>query len=245
MSRSPSLLLVIAFIISSLSNVNAFFGGIGKATIPKGKVSPAILEEALEIYTKRFPEKDARKKFFFETWGVPERDLDGTLISSAKTNSSAQKSKSLFDIDVTRQKNAFSELARLYGEDDALTMTKILPNILAFDFKNFDGSLSAFSELFGEEEAKGMVIRNPSLLAVNPTVAASSDDQTMQLSYVVSATRGKPIGQVLIALLCIPGLEQVTQIPIRAQLFASITGSNTAEVADAIQKFSASLPLMN
>merc|ERR1712151_1414880 len=167
--------------------------------------------------------------------------------SGAKINdaSSAQKSKSLFDIDEARQKNAFIELTRLYGEDDALKMTKILPNILAFDYKNFDGALSAFSEIFGEEEAKGMVVRNPSLLAVNPAVAATSDDQTMQLSYVVSATRGKPISPVLLALLCVPGLEQLTQIPIRAQLFASISGSSTAEVANAIQEFSTSLPLMN
>merc|ERR1719437_159610 len=145
------------------------------------------------------------------------------------------------------KKDAFTELSRLYGEENALQMTKILPNALAFNYNNFNDSLLAFSNIFGEDEAKEMVLRNPSLLAVSPSTAATSDDQTMQFSYIVSATR--PLGKaglpLLLGLLSIPGLEQVTQVPIRAKFFASLTGMSAYEVADAIQKFSNGLPLMN
>jgi len=241
MNHSWSLLLTACLI----SSVNAFFGGIGKVSLPKSKVSPEILSEALDIYADKFPKKGARKRLFYESWGIPDRDIDGTPIRNSQTTT--ETTKSLFDIDEARQKDAFSELSRLYGEENALQMTKILPNILAFNYKDFNDSLLAFSNIFGEEEAKDMVLRNPSLLAVSPSTAATSDDQTMQFSYIVSATR--PVGKaglpLLVGLLSIPGLEQATDIPIRAKFFASLTGMSTYDVADAIQSFSNSLPLMN
>jgi len=243
---ATSRLLFLSATIASISTVNAFFGGLVKTTPSRSKVSPVILDEAVEIYLKRFPKKSSRKRLFFEDWGVPKRDIDGSVVGTIGKGGSP-KGKSLFDIDESRQRTAFVELAKLYGESEALEMTKILPNILAFDYSSFDGALAAFSELFGEDEAKEMVIRNPSLLAVNPTTAATSDDQTMQFSYIVSATR--PIGKAglpsILALLSIPALEQITQFPIRAQLLSSLTGGNTAEVASNIQQFSNSLPLMN
>merc|ERR1719384_1253235 len=200
-------------IIAFLPISNAFFSN----NVSK-KVSPQVMEEAMNIYSSRFSKKGkgTRKRFFFEDWGFPERDIDGTRVRAKNDNT-----KSFFDIQESQKRAAFSKLVELYGESNALAMIKILPNALGFNYNNFGGALLAFSDIFGEEEAKAMVLRNPGLLAISPSAAATSDDQTMQFSYIVSATR--PIGKaglpLLLALLSIPFLEQITEYPIRAKFF--------------------------
>ena len=103
-------------------------------------------------------------------------------------------------------------------------MTKDLPSILAFEKANFRPSFVEFGKIFGTQEAKEMVMRNPGLLAVKPVDAANSDDQTMQFSYIVAKTR--PIGGVLLygtfGLLSIPVLEGISGVPFRANLLQSI-----------------------
>eukprot|EP00975_Prorocentrum_lima_P004550 985355-Prorocentrum_lima.AAC.1 len=47
-------------------------------------------------------------------------------------------------------------------------MVKAVPGCLAFDPSNFQGTYDVFCETFGEDKAKGMVRRNPNLLAVKP-----------------------------------------------------------------------------
>jgi hypothetical protein len=67
-------------------------------------------------------------------------------------------------------------------------MVKALLICLAFDNKIFAASLQGFSQVFGLKESKDMVRRNPGLLAVTPTNAATASDQTMQFSYIVATS---------------------------------------------------------
>ena len=69
---------------------------------------------------------------------------------------------------------------------------KASPSCLGYDGSVFQATFEAFSEVFGEEETKGMVTRNPNLLAVKPTGfggACNAKSDTMQMSYVIAATR--------------------------------------------------------
>mmetsp|Transcript_26580 Transcript_26580/g.37441 ORF Transcript_26580/g.37441 Transcript_26580/m.37441 type:complete len:202 (-) Transcript_26580:59-664(-) len=122
--------------------------------------------------------------------------------------------ETFFDADDNTLKASFNILAKLYGEEAALGMVKNQPAILAYKSANFEPSLAEFGNIFGEEEAKGMVMRNPNLLSVSPTQAATSDNLTMQLSYVVSVTR--PLGKfgllALLALVLTPAIEGFTGI---------------------------------
>jgi hypothetical protein len=179
------------------------------------------IDEAVSIYTQRYPSKGEYKTPFFNSWGVPRTDIDGTPTSRSKyTNDS----KRLFDIDETRIRSTFQELAKVYGTDEALKMTKDLPAILAFDKRNFKPTLMEFGKIFGDQEAKEMVMRNPGLLAVKPEDAADADDQTMKFSYIVAKTR--PAGPYLLygtlGLLTIPVVEEISGVPFRANLLKSI-----------------------
>ena len=134
-----------------------------------------------------------------------------------------ENKEKLFDAKDEKLRATFNTIAKLYGEENALKMTKIQPGILAFNKDNFAASLDAFGETFGAEEAKDMVIRNPGLLSVKPANAATADDLTMQLSYVVEVTR--PIGAAgpigILALLSVPVIEGVLGMS-RGELLASL-----------------------
>lgn len=172
------------------------------------------------IFDKKYPtsKSDVVSKPFYNSWGLPDRDFDGTAIKTGKN-----PSKKLFDVDIAARKEVFREIATLYGADEALQMTRALPSILAFDSKNFEPSLTAFTEIFGEEESKAMVMRNPGLLYVKPESAATSDDLTMQFSYIIALTR--PAGPFLLygtlSLLTVPIIEGITGVS-KAEFFKSI-----------------------
>lgn len=192
---------------SRASTSLAFFGGAKKAAV---KSSP-LTEEAIEIYTTKYT-GEARGKYFFESWGMPESFTN-------RPNNDVN----IFERKQDELKSVFNTIASLYGEEEALEMVKIQPGVLAFNKDNMAPSLAAFGENFGEEEAKAMVLRNPGLLSVKPDSAESADGLTMQLSYVVDITR--PIGALgpafIIALLCIPALEGATGVS-RGELFSSL-----------------------
>ena len=63
-------------------------------------------------------------------------------------------------------------------------MTRNLPNILAFNVDNFKPSLDEFGIIFGQDEAKAMVVRNTGLLGVRPENAAKSGNSTMQFMVI-------------------------------------------------------------
>jgi hypothetical protein len=205
-----------------LSSANAFVpaqmpNAARTTQLSAAKTKP--VDEAIAIYNMRFPPKDEYKTPFFISWGVPRTDIDGTPTSKGKGDG-----KRLFEKDNKEVRAAFLELAKVYGAEESLQMTKDLPSILAFNKKNFRPSYVEFTKIFGKEEAKEMVMRNPGLLAVKPIDAANSDDQTMQFSYIVAKTR--PLGDVLLygtlGLLMIPVVEGISGVPFRANLFHSI-----------------------
>eukprot|EP00578_Thalassiosira_sp_NH16_P010373 CAMPEP_0181107932 /NCGR_PEP_ID=MMETSP1071-20121207/17350_1 /TAXON_ID=35127 /ORGANISM="Thalassiosira sp., Strain NH16" /LENGTH=182 /DNA_ID=CAMNT_0023191481 /DNA_START=65 /DNA_END=613 /DNA_ORIENTATION=+ len=94
----------------------------------------------------------------------------------------------------------FNELARLYGDDEALAMVKIQPRSLKFKKDNFQIQLDSWEEQFGLEAAQGMVKRNPGLLGIGPTQLANSES-SFYMSYVIAATRLSPIQLAVVGLL--------------------------------------------
>lgn len=212
--------ILVTLTISLFSTIDAFgsFNFGAKKATKAPSIPKEAIEEALSIYDKKFPSAGkASANPFWNDWGLPARDLDGTAIKSEKPN------RKLFDVGATFRQQAFEEIATLYGTEEALTMTRILPGILAFDSKNFKPSLNNFSEIFGEEEAKAMIMRNPGLLYVTPENAAKADDLTMKFSYALSVTR--PAGPLLLygtlSLLMVPVLEGITGVS-RAEFFKSL-----------------------
>lgn len=206
-----------------LSQPAAAFGpfSFAPARATANTASNAVVEEALSIYEKKYPKKGEYKAPFFNKWGVPKADVDGTPVFPEKAT---EDKKRIFEKDVSLLKSNFQELAKVYGTDEALQMTKDLPACLAFDKSNFKPSLVEFGKIFGEEEAKEMVMRNPGLLAIKPEDAAKSDDQTMKFSYVIAKTR--PAGPFLLygtlGLLSIPVIEGITGVPFRTNLLNSV-----------------------
>ena len=66
------------------------------------------------------------------------------------------------------------------------------PSCLGYDSSTFRATFEAFAEVFSPEDTKGMVTRNPNLLAVKPTGfggACNAKSDTMQMSYVIAFTR--------------------------------------------------------
>lgn len=102
-------------------------------------------------------------------------------------------------------------------------MVKILPQALAFNKDYMAPSLDGFSDAFGLEESKEMVMRNPGLLGVEPKDAVTVTSSTMQLSYIVSFTR--PLGNAGLAgigsLLLIPVIEGTLGLQ-RGELIGSL-----------------------
>ena len=215
MAKLAIIFTITATLISNISAFGSFkFPSIGGGS-PAASKDPNV-QEAIDIYNTKYASKSTFKPFY-NSWGLPTTDFDGTKVQSDKPN------KKLFSVDENECQVTFLEIARLYGSDEALQMTKILPGVLAFDRKNMAQSLDEFTTIFGEEEAKAMVLRNPGLLYVKPENAATSDDLTMQFSYVVAVTR--PAGPVLLygilALLCVPVIEGVTGVS-KADFIASL-----------------------
>ena len=62
----------------------------------------------------------------------------------------------------------FNEIARLYGDKEAVEMVKSASKVLTFNRENFEPCLESWEEQFGLESAKAMVQRNPGLLGVRP-----------------------------------------------------------------------------
>lgn len=86
----------------------------------------------------------------------------------------------------------FNELARLYGDEEALEMVQLEPRSLKIPMENFALCLDAWSEQFGLEASQAMVGRNPGLLSVLPKQAKEPAEPTMAFSYIVAVTRPLP-----------------------------------------------------
>lgn len=180
-------------------------------------IKSSSADEAVAIFQAAYPKKEPYRAAPWASWGVPRKDFDGTKIKVAKPGEIGRR---FSEIDPKQCRDCFTALANVYGEEQALEMTKTMPIILSFDRKCFEPSFQEWSAIFGRDETMAMVKRNPGLLAVRPEVAAASTDQTMNFSYIVAYTR--PLSKILLPgllfLLAVPSIETVTGVPIRAAL---------------------------
>eukprot|EP00555_Chaetoceros_dichaeta_P005333 CAMPEP_0198270374 /NCGR_PEP_ID=MMETSP1447-20131203/44792_1 /TAXON_ID=420782 /ORGANISM="Chaetoceros dichaeta, Strain CCMP1751" /LENGTH=229 /DNA_ID=CAMNT_0043962375 /DNA_START=167 /DNA_END=856 /DNA_ORIENTATION=- len=227
MKTSTSLSAVLSLIVAI--SVNAFVptqtSNRNTSRTKRTAVKTKLVDEAISIYNSRYANRGEYKVPFYSKWGVPRYDVDGTPTSNSNPNTSQKNTgKRLFDVDSKKVRAAFDELSKVYSAEEALQMTKAMPSILAFDKTNFKPTLVEFGKVFGEGEAKDMVVRNPGLLAVKPSDAAKVDDQTMQFSYIVAITR--PVGGLLLygtfGLLMIPVVEGISGVPFRENILQSI-----------------------
>lgn len=180
--------------------------------------APKAADQAVAIFGKSFPfGRPPAPPSPLVRFGMPTQDFDGTQLMKSKYKNPGKR---LTDISEKDARANFAELAKCYGEEAALDMVKAMPICLSFYRKNYKPSLDAFSEIFGKEEAKGMVQRNPGLLAIKPEDAATSTDQTLYFSYLVGATR--PVGGLLLGLLAFALLslpyEAATGIVLREEI---------------------------
>jgi hypothetical protein len=205
---------------------NGFFQNAAKKA--SAKTSP-LAKEAVEIFGAKYPyDRAPLKSNVFNDiakFGVPTTDIDGSavLTKSAKKTAS-RRITDLSESDVVKN---FSALASVYGEERSIDMVKIFPICLTFDTNQFSKTFAVWSEIYGAEKTKGMVSRNPGLLAVEPKDAPQSTEQTMVFSYIIAFTRPigifGPIG--ILALLSVPGIEASTGIaitePFKQALFSN------------------------
>jgi hypothetical protein len=136
-----------------------------KGSSTSSKSSSPLVEEALALYPFQFRPDDEPLK---------------------------AKGRPMFAASQRQARTTFNQLAKLYGDEQALGMVKIQPMCLCFTSSNFEPCLEAWTEQFGEDAAKAMVYRNPGLLAVSPTLAKEPAEASMALSYVVAVTRPLP-----------------------------------------------------
>lgn len=218
-SSTFSISLLLSCLVTA---ANGFFQSAAKKASPKA-VSP-FAQEAIDIYGSKYGYNRApREENFLDSissFGVPTTDIDGTRILK-KTASPGKRMSDLSEAEVVANFNA---IAAVYGDERAIGMAKIFPVCLTFDSKGIAGTFEIWGEIFGEEETKEMVARNPGLLAIKPKDAGKNTENTMAFSYIVAFTR--PIGVFgpigLLGLLSIPGIEGATGIPIKQPFFEAL-----------------------
>ncbi|KAL3773042.1 hypothetical protein ACHAWO_004201 [Cyclotella atomus] len=106
------------------------------------------------------------------------------------------------DSDKFEKSQTFNEMARLYGDKEALEMVKICPQTLKFKRENFQRCLDSWEDQFGLEKAQGMVLRNPGLLGIRPEQTDGAES-SMVFSYIVALTRPLPKIVAVVGLLAI------------------------------------------
>jgi hypothetical protein len=218
-----STILLLSLLIGSSSAFQSFFNKGGNNNNAASALKKQAENDAIAIFDKTYPfGRPPAKANIMGSFGMPNRDIDGTVIFDYGKKTTA--GKRLTDIDESRARAAFTELAKLYGVEEALTMVEAQPIILAFQFAVWKDSLNEWEQLFGAEKAQAMVVRNPGLLAVSPKDAATTTEQAIVFSYLVAYTR--PFSKVLLPLLAFslltPAIEELTGITIRANLFGGL-----------------------
>ena len=148
MIKASNILCVLLGCIS-FSAVSSFAFG--------GAKSSGAADQAVQVFAKKFP-FDRPPPPKTNTVGVPYADIDGTVIQKGNSG------KRLTDISEKEVRSNFNEMAKVYGEQQALDMVTIMPIALTFNSKNFAPALKGYSAVFGEEDAKAMVGRNVSAL---------------------------------------------------------------------------------
>lgn len=121
-------------------------------------------------------------------------------------------------IEPKQAQSQLQAIAKVYGEEAAVEMALKEPRCLFYNTAYMKPAFDAFAENFGEEETKGMVMRNPNLLAVRPDGyggASGAGNEAMYASYVVDFTRsfGGYITGLVFFLLSVPAIEILTGVP--------------------------------
>jgi len=118
--KSAVLFRLVTVLLCS-SNAFAFFQNMGGAKVATAKSPQA--DEAIQIFNAKFPfGRDPLKPNNFVSFGMPAN------FEATRKNSGIR----LTDISEQQARATFNELAKLYGSDAALEMTKAKPVILAF-----------------------------------------------------------------------------------------------------------------
>lgn len=216
MKNSVSVALLFSCLVAA---ANGFF-----QKKPAGAAISPLAQEAVEIYGAKYSyNKAPREDSILDSLsrvGVPKTDIDGTKVMTGK----GKDGRRITDMQEKEVAATFNGLAAVYGGERALEMVKIFPFCLGFDSANFAPTFAIWAEIFGEEETKDMVSRNPGLLAIKPKDAGINTDNTMLFSYIVAFTR--PIGAfgpaLIGALLMVPVIEGTTGIPIKKPFFEAL-----------------------
>jgi len=138
--------------------------------------------------SRAFPNAAASSRLYARSSPLLQEALDSYPYSFGDKRSATTEQKAT---------TAFNELARLYGDEEALAMVKLEPRALAFDSSNYAPCLDAWTEQFGLEKSQAMVGRNPGLLGVKPFTAKEPAEATMFFSYIIAASR--PLPKILAA----------------------------------------------
>ena len=125
---------VVAVLVCT-STVNGFLpklqGGGGGAAAK----SPWA-DEAIAAFNDKYPfGREPLKPNRFLSIGMPGTDIDGTTYRTYKAGE--PRGKRLTDISEQEARATFAELAKLYGAESALVMTKAKPVCLAFKVRGF------------------------------------------------------------------------------------------------------------
>jgi hypothetical protein len=185
------------------------------------KVGKSKLNDAIALYQKRYPQnRGPRKRAFNAGVGLPVRDLDGTKLKVAKSNTLG---KTFSERSESELRATYQTLQKYFGDDDTYQMVQDFTLVLTMNRKNLAAIMAAYANNFGKDQADAMVKRNPGLLFCQPKDAATADNLTMQFSYVVAITR--PVGPLLLytllALVFEPTFELLSGIPLKSMIFGS------------------------
>lgn len=170
-SMLSSLLLVLATSISSHVGVNAF--------VP---VSPLTKTKAVALTLSAARAKSSP---------LLEETLNDFPFAFRPDNEPATAKTVITEITKAAATKTFNELARLYGDERAQSIVQGRPMALCMNSDNFEPTLDIWGEIYGLEESKQMVERNPGLIGIPPALAAENAEATMFMSYVIAY--GKPV----------------------------------------------------
>lgn len=130
----------------------------------------------------------------------------------------ASESIALYRSELKKSEKTDSDLAAVFAtltktlgsEASAALCCKNVPTLLNAPEDRIKGNFAVYTEKFGEDKARGMVERNPSLLFIPTKGYGSAEvagDDAMVMSYVIGYTR--PLGKVLLGALGLALLKAI------------------------------------
>mmetsp|Transcript_50500 Transcript_50500/g.86533 ORF Transcript_50500/g.86533 Transcript_50500/m.86533 type:complete len:251 (+) Transcript_50500:1-753(+) len=186
----------------------------------------AVSDEAVAAYRAKFSKKRLQVPEYFKKSPFSANSLAGKEFYQGTKPDTKSKTKAKVSNTALADKDlkvTFKTIAGLYGGDDnALKMVQAVPTTLSYNAANMkltkaalmtafcgkfkeDGVTPLYSNSDGspkytEQDVVEMCMRNPLLIGIRAEgygSAINSQEDTMQLSYVIAATR--PIGGLLLA----------------------------------------------